>query len=91
MLQGYRFYTPVDVSHTSFSKSTTMSTPDAPPPFGPPNVIELSSVEASKIVGVSLYSGRAEITRLYKFAVKTGQNQVVIDGLPDVLDHQSLR
>jgi hypothetical protein len=68
-----------------------MSTPDAPPPFDPPNVIELSSVDASKIINVSLYSGRAEITRLYKFAVRTGQNQVIINGLPDALDHESLR
>jgi len=57
----------------------------------PPHILELSSVDASKIIGVSLYSGRAEITRLYKFTARTGQNQVIINGLPDVLDHQSLR
>ena len=68
-----------------------MSTSDAPPPFEPPHVVELTSVDASKIINVSLYSGRAEITRLYKFAVRLGQNQVVVNGLPNVLDHQSLR
>ncbi|KAJ6624385.1 hypothetical protein B0H10DRAFT_2430916 [Mycena sp. CBHHK59/15] len=47
-----------------------------PPAFEPASVIELQSVVDSKIVGVSLYSSRAEITRLYKFAVKTGQNQL---------------
>jgi N-terminal domain of unknown function (DUF4140) len=68
-----------------------MSIWDAPPPFEPPHVVELSSVDASKIINVSLYAGRAEITRLYKFAVRIGQNQVLINGLPNVLDHQSLR
>ncbi|KAG5637323.1 hypothetical protein H0H81_004969 [Sphagnurus paluster] len=69
-----------------------MATPqDIPPPFEPTNVIDLVSVEDSKIVRVSLYSGRAEITRLYKFQVRTGQNQVNINGLPNVLDRDSLR
>ncbi|KAK7448806.1 hypothetical protein VKT23_013536 [Stygiomarasmius scandens] len=61
-----------------------------PPTFEPHN-IELDSVDASKILNVSLYSGRAEITRSYKFAVNTGQNQVVINGLPFVMDRDSLR
>lgn len=61
------------------------------PPFEPTNVIELVSVDNSKIIHVSLYSGRAEITRLYKFPVKTGQNQVNINGLPSVLDRDSIR
>ncbi|KAL0946274.1 hypothetical protein HGRIS_012526 [Hohenbuehelia grisea] len=63
---------------------------NAPPPFQV-NTIELVSVESSKITGVSVYSGRAEVTRAYRFAVKTGQNQVKISGLPNVLDHDSLR
>ncbi|TDL23087.1 hypothetical protein BD410DRAFT_814727 [Rickenella mellea] len=67
-----------------------MVTSETPPPFEPINVIELSSVESSKIVSVSLYSGRAEITRLYKLDVKTGQNQVTITHLPNVLDWASL-
>jgi len=67
------------------------STSDAPPPFDPPHLVELSSLDASKIINVSLYAGRAEITRLYKFAVRIGQNHVVVNGLPSVLDHQSLR
>jgi hypothetical protein len=61
-----------------------------PPPFEP-STIELQSVTGSKIVAVSLYSTRAEITRLFKFAVKTGQNQVHITGLPNVLEQESLR
>ncbi|KAJ8519109.1 hypothetical protein ONZ45_g3932 [Pleurotus djamor] len=55
------------------------------------NTIELESVEASKIEKVSLYSGRAEVTRSYKLDIKTGQNQVKITGLPRVLDDDSLR
>ncbi|KAF7367401.1 hypothetical protein MSAN_00802700 [Mycena sanguinolenta] len=61
-----------------------------PPPFEP-SKIELNSVTDSKIIAVSLYSTRAEITRLFKFEVKTGQNQVHIAGLPNVLETESLR
>ncbi|KAG6812443.1 hypothetical protein H0H93_013826, partial [Arthromyces matolae] len=45
-----------------------------PPPFEAANTIFLTSVDDSKILKVSLYSGRAEVTRLFKFSVKTGQN-----------------
>ncbi|KAJ7119770.1 hypothetical protein C8R44DRAFT_706692 [Mycena epipterygia] len=66
-------------------------TTDPPPAFEPTGSIELQSITDSKITGVSLYSSRAEITRLYKFAVKTGQNQVNISGLPNILEAESLR
>ncbi|KAF7365674.1 hypothetical protein MVEN_00441100 [Mycena venus] len=66
-------------------------TTEHPPAFEPTGSIELQSVTDSKIIGVSLYSSRAEITRLYKFSVKTGQNQVNISGLPNVLEAESLR
>ncbi|KAF8066009.1 hypothetical protein FPV67DRAFT_1562583 [Lyophyllum atratum] len=49
----------------------------------PPHVIDLVSVDDSKRIHVSLYSGRAELTRLYKFPIKIGQNQVNINGLPN--------
>ncbi|KAJ6555010.1 hypothetical protein DFH09DRAFT_1365962 [Mycena vulgaris] len=62
-----------------------------PPAFESTSPIELQSGTDSKIVSVSLYSMRAEITRLYKFAVKTGQNQVNIAGLPNALESESLR
>jgi hypothetical protein len=61
------------------------------PPQYPVHTIELNSVEDSKITSVSVYSGRAEITRLFTFEVKKGQNQVVINALPNVLDQHSLR
>ncbi|KAF9465728.1 hypothetical protein BDZ94DRAFT_1320028 [Collybia nuda] len=64
---------------------------ESPPPFEASHTIDLISVDDSKIANVSLYSGRAEITRIYKFPVKTGQNQVSISGLPNVLDPESLR
>ena len=64
---------------------------DGPPPFQPVNVIELDSVTDSTITGVSVYSGRAEVTRLFKLNIKTGQNQLSISGLPKVLDQESLR
>ncbi|KDQ32710.1 hypothetical protein PLEOSDRAFT_153617 [Pleurotus ostreatus PC15] len=53
--------------------------------------IDLVSAESSKIDKVSLYVGRAEITRSFKIDVKTGQNQVKISELPTVLDKDSLR
>nr|GAT55163.1 predicted protein [Mycena chlorophos] len=64
---------------------------DHPPSFQPTDSIELQSVAASKIIAVSLYSSRAEVTRLFKIAVKTGLNQVNISGLPNVLETESLR
>ncbi|KAF7318762.1 DH domain-containing protein [Mycena chlorophos] len=66
-------------------------TTDQPPSFERTSAIELQSVAASKIIAVSLYSSRAEVTRLYKIAVKTGLNQVNISGLPNVLETESLR
>lgn len=65
-----------------------MSQAPAAPSFT--HQINLSS-ERSKIDKVSLYCGRAEITRSYKIDVKTGQNQVKISKLPSLLDDDSLR
>ncbi|KAL0946271.1 hypothetical protein HGRIS_012523 [Hohenbuehelia grisea] len=55
------------------------------------HAIELVSVEASKIKNVSLYTGRAEVTRVYPFEAKAGKNKVKISGLPSVLHVNSLR
>ncbi|KAJ6469143.1 hypothetical protein C8R47DRAFT_1055473 [Mycena vitilis] len=66
-------------------------TTDQPPAFEPASSIELQSVADSKIINVSLYSSRAEITRLFKFSVNIGQNQVNISGLPNILEAESLR
>ncbi|KAJ7315018.1 hypothetical protein DFH08DRAFT_820983 [Mycena albidolilacea] len=63
----------------------------ADPPAFEPTSIELQSVADSKITSVSVYPTRAEVTRVYKFAVQTGQNQVYISGLPNVLEPESLR
>jgi hypothetical protein len=68
-----------------------VTTIDEPPPFQSVNVIELNSVNDGTITGVSVYSSRAEIKRLFKFNIKTGQNQLNISGLPNVLDQESLR
>ena len=62
------------------------------PPFDATvNNIDLHSVKEGKILGVSVYSGRAEVTRTFSFTIKTGQNQVSILNLPTCLDEQSLR
>ena len=69
----------------------TQETHGVPPAFEPVHTLELVSVNDSKIIGVSVYSGRAEVTRLFSFSVHTGQNQVSISGLPNVLDQASFR
>lgn len=61
------------------------------PPFQAVNAIDLVAVDDSKIISVSVYAGRAEITRLFKFNVKTGQNQLNIVGLPRAMDQDSLK
>lgn len=63
---------------------------ELPPVFEQANIVEIESVQHSKITNINLYPGRAEITRLYKLTVKTGQNTVHIKGLPNVIDQQSL-
>lgn len=55
------------------------------------NAVELVASEDSKITNTSLYSGRAEITRLFEFAIKAGQNKVIINGLPRAFQEDSLR
>ncbi|KDR71858.1 hypothetical protein GALMADRAFT_126825 [Galerina marginata CBS 339.88] len=69
-----------------------MATTAAPPSFeAGVNIINLDTTVASKISNVNLYSGRAEISRLYKFAAATGANKLVITCLPDVLENDTLR
>ncbi|KAF8802151.1 hypothetical protein BYT27DRAFT_7197229 [Phlegmacium glaucopus] len=55
------------------------------------SVVEVSSIHDSKITHVSLYSGLAEITRVYKVKLKAGDNKVVISDLPNTLVQDSLR
>ncbi|KIM43920.1 hypothetical protein M413DRAFT_25436 [Hebeloma cylindrosporum] len=55
------------------------------------NTISLSSLQDSAITNVNLYATRAQITRVYKANVLTGQNKVTITSLPNVVDHESLR
>ncbi|EFI27220.1 hypothetical protein CC1G_15048 [Coprinopsis cinerea okayama7 len=63
-----------------------------PPQFSTTNPdIELVAGRDGKVTGVSVYPPRAEVTRLFKFVIKTGQNRVSISGLPNVIDHPSLR
>jgi hypothetical protein len=53
--------------------------------------IELESLTASTIRNVTLYPARAEVTRAFKFAVNAAQTRVHIDGLPTIMDRESLR
>uniref|UniRef100_A0A8H7Y1K3 Mucoidy inhibitor A n=1 Tax=Psilocybe cubensis TaxID=181762 RepID=A0A8H7Y1K3_PSICU len=55
------------------------------------NAVELVATQHSKITNINLYSGRAEITRLFEISVKAGRNKVVISGLPQAFQEDSLR
>ncbi|KAJ4000504.1 hypothetical protein F5050DRAFT_1685305 [Lentinula boryana] len=61
------------------------------PPGYTANAISLVSVSDGKLLHVSLYTGRAEISRQFKFDVQTGQNHLCITGLPNVIEQDSLR
>ncbi|TFK22941.1 mucoidy inhibitor A [Coprinopsis marcescibilis] len=61
------------------------------PAFDSDHRVNLVSTMDSKIISVSVYSGRAEIVRLFKFEVKTGHNKVVVSGLPLAIDQESFR
>jgi len=45
----------------------------------------------SRITGISLYFGRAEVNRLFKFDVKKGQNRALIQGFPSCLQEDTFR
>jgi len=53
--------------------------------------VTLDTATDSKISNINLYSSRAEISRIYKFSVAQGANQLVISYLPDVLQNETLR
>jgi hypothetical protein len=55
------------------------------------HVVDLVSTTDSRILSVSLYPTRAEITRLFKLTVKHGSNRININGLPTVVDQDSIR
>jgi len=55
------------------------------------NNISVLSDKESKVIGVSVYNGRAEITRETNVSVKVGQNNVTIVGLSTYLDVNSMR
>ncbi|KAF5335630.1 hypothetical protein D9758_014804 [Tetrapyrgos nigripes] len=55
------------------------------------NVVDVISAKESKILNISLYSGRAEVIRLLKTTIKEGVNTVNVLGLPNVLEDDSLR
>lgn len=64
---------------------------EAPPASLPTNPVQVNTADSSKISNVSLYSTRAEITRLYQIDLKLGHNKVTITGLPTQLDQSSLK
>jgi len=55
------------------------------------NIVELSSLNASKISNISVHTGLAEVTRICKAQLKGGDNKVVLSGLSNVMVHESLR
>ena len=60
-------------------------------PTGVANEILRKFSTDSSITGISLYSGRAEINRLFKFDIKKGQNKALIQGFPRYLEEDTLR
>ncbi|KAH8810148.1 hypothetical protein DL96DRAFT_1716867 [Flagelloscypha sp. PMI_526] len=58
-----------------------------------PSVTEQTFVSSndSTIAYISLYPGRAELSRLFKVTVQPGQNVVTVNGLPNGMDQSSLR
>jgi len=55
------------------------------------NIVELSSLNASKISNINLHTGLAEVTRICKAQLKGGDNKVALSGLPNTMVHESLR
>jgi hypothetical protein len=55
------------------------------------NKIELVSIKDSHISGVRVYPANAEVTRVFRFDVKAGQNHISITGLPKCIVADSLR
>jgi len=53
--------------------------------------IQLDTATDSKISNINLYSSRAEISRIYEFAIAQGVNRLIICNLPDVLENETLR
>ncbi|KAH8810168.1 hypothetical protein DL96DRAFT_1627882 [Flagelloscypha sp. PMI_526] len=51
----------------------------------------LVSTDDSTVAHISLYPGRAELSRLFKVTVQPGQNIVTVNGLPNGMDESSLR
>ncbi|KAF9448148.1 hypothetical protein P691DRAFT_775622 [Macrolepiota fuliginosa MF-IS2] len=70
----------------------TNSDSQPPPTFrASVNAIEISAEKESKVTGVTVYTGRAEVTREVKFSVETGQNKITILHLSSSLDAATLR
>jgi len=56
------------------------------------NNIDLNAGSDSRISAISIYTkGRADVTRVFKFPVKSGQNLVRLNELPNVLVPDSVR
>ena len=60
------------------------------PPEYSSNKVELGTADG-KITNISLYTGHAEVTRLFKPKVSPGQNKVVISGFASNLNESTVR
>ncbi|KAJ3564033.1 hypothetical protein NP233_g8558 [Leucocoprinus birnbaumii] len=69
----------------------TASTQPPPTFTAQVNSIQISAEDESKVTAVTLYTGRAEVTREIRVSVKTGQNKVTILRLSSSLDAATLR
>ena len=55
------------------------------------NEFNLHALTDTKISGISLYSGQAEVTRILQIAIKAGQNRITVQGLPNQLLQDAVR
>lgn len=55
------------------------------------NVVHLSALKDSKSVSVTMYPNEADVSRIFEFEVKAGQNKVTISDLPPMIYVDSVR
>lgn len=79
--------------HVSSFLTMTLTDPDQQtlPPTYPVNSVRLSATNDSQITSVNLYSHHAEVSRLFKLKLASGQNNVVLSDFPGSVSEDSIR
>ncbi|KAF7306479.1 hypothetical protein MIND_00439200 [Mycena indigotica] len=82
---------PFTIIHSSSAPLSATIIMTSDPPTFEPTTVTLKSLADSSIVGVNLYSSRAEVTRLFKLKLAAGHNTVKVVDLPSSLESETLR